>query len=331
MMNWADERYVKAFTRDSVDWLSLSFDAQALFLMLLRKVDRAGVLELGRHGKRGAAIAIGHPRDWKRIEPALEELLTDGCLSMTSSGWLFIPNFQEAQECASSDKARQQKHRELRVATARAKSLGLVTNRDGRSQDVKKSHDRSRDVTPCLAKTMYRDMADAAFDEPSDVDGPLSGGPSLPAKPRVIFSTATKGGPKARRAKRTKTPSASPLAAVVKKKEFSLGEIPIDPTACVYDRARPGDAFAWFYAQRTERRPEAERIEFVPDGWESWHLALVEKYGGHVFECLVDGYLAASAFVKAQWMPETLMLESVYDRRVQEIRISLAEKKDAVF
>lgn len=158
-MRWEDERYVRLYTRDTTDWLGLSFDAQALFALLLRKVDRAGLLPLGKHGKRGVAIAIGHPREWGRLEPALEELLTDGCVRLTDDGaTILVPNFIRAQEARASDKARQQKHRETAAAMAASQS---VTPRDSASQDVTSSHapshantwcnDASHDVTPSRA------------------------------------------------------------------------------------------------------------------------------------------------------------------------------------
>ena len=51
-MDWSDERYVRVYTRDTPDWQCLSFLAQGLFCLILRKVDRAGVLPLGRSGRR---------------------------------------------------------------------------------------------------------------------------------------------------------------------------------------------------------------------------------------------------------------------------------------
>lgn len=155
-MRWEDERYVRLYTRDTTDWLALSFDAQALLALLLRKVDRAGLLPLGKHGKRGVAIAIGHPREWARLEPALEELLADGCVRMTEDGGtLTIPNFLEAQEANASDKARQQKRRETAAALAASQS---VTSRDTSSHAVTANHapvtprhTASRDVTPSRA------------------------------------------------------------------------------------------------------------------------------------------------------------------------------------
>ena len=51
-VNWQDEQFVKVYTRDTGEWTLLSWDAQALLLQILRKVDRSGVLQLGKHGAR---------------------------------------------------------------------------------------------------------------------------------------------------------------------------------------------------------------------------------------------------------------------------------------
>jgi hypothetical protein len=156
-MRWEDERYVRVYTRDTADWLALSFDAQSLFMHLLRKVDRAGVLDLGRQGKRAVASTIGHMSLWDRLSPALEELLLDGCVRIEGST-LVIPNYLEAQESRASDKARKREERERARARALAhrdpppsaiddSSHETVTKRDHESQDVTKSHDPSHDVT----------------------------------------------------------------------------------------------------------------------------------------------------------------------------------------
>jgi hypothetical protein len=136
-MRWEDERYVRVYTRDTVDWLALSFEAQGLFTLLLRKVDRAGILTLGRRGKQAVAVAVGHAARWATLGPALEELISDGCVVVDSER-LIVRNFLEAQEARQSDKARQQRAREL----ARA-----VTKRDISSQNVTESHTPSHAVT----------------------------------------------------------------------------------------------------------------------------------------------------------------------------------------
>jgi hypothetical protein len=58
-MDWENERYVRVYTRDTIDWVALGWEAQSLFLLLIRKVDRSGVLEIGKHGARGVAGLIG--------------------------------------------------------------------------------------------------------------------------------------------------------------------------------------------------------------------------------------------------------------------------------
>jgi len=174
-MRWEDERYVRVYTRDTVDWLALSFDAQALFLLLLRKVDRAGLLDLGRAGKRGVAVAVGHPRDWARLEPALEELLADGCVRLTEDGGrLLVPNFLTAQEAKASDRARQQKSREtardvaaMHNASLRDASSHGVTGGHDSGQSVTRGHAASHDVTPSRA-VLSRAVPITASQGPAD-------------------------------------------------------------------------------------------------------------------------------------------------------------------
>ena len=117
-MRWEDERYVRLYTRDTTDWLALSWFAQGLFGLILRKVDKAGILELGRHGKRGLAAHIGGPAAWASLEGPLEELLADGCVELQGSR-LVCPNFIEAQEAHHSDAARKRTERERARAKAR--------------------------------------------------------------------------------------------------------------------------------------------------------------------------------------------------------------------
>jgi hypothetical protein len=110
-MRWPDERYVRLYTRDTIDWLALSFEAQGLLALLLRKADRAGLIKLGRHGKRGVAAALGHAHRWAVIGLALEELLADGVVVLGDEA-LVVRNFVEAQEAQQSDAARKRAQRE---------------------------------------------------------------------------------------------------------------------------------------------------------------------------------------------------------------------------
>lgn len=164
-MRWEDERYVRLYTRDTVDWHFLSFEAQGLFGLLMRKVDRAGILALGKHGKRGVAAALGHPSRVDAITGALDELIADGCVAIHGSE-LVIPNFIEAQEAKASDVARQREKREKdRAKTLAALREEPVTVRDEMSHDVTGRHAMSHDVTPSLAVPSLPSLPSRADEE----------------------------------------------------------------------------------------------------------------------------------------------------------------------
>lgn len=138
-MRWEDERYVRLFTRDTPEWVALSWQARALFGELLRKVDRAGLLPIGRSGVKGLAGLVRMPTEV--VEPALDELIADGCVERTDDG-IVLPNFIAAQEANQSDRARKAASRERAAAVARN-----VTNRDDESQDVTSGHESGQNVT----------------------------------------------------------------------------------------------------------------------------------------------------------------------------------------
>lgn len=142
-MNWQDEQFVKVYTRDTGEWTLLSWDAQALLLQILRKVDRSGVLQLGKHGARVLPAALGHREQAERITAALAELTADGCIVLRPE-CLVVPNFIAAQTSRQSDKARQQSARDRR----RAESMGASLPADKEmSQNVTDCHLESPDVT----------------------------------------------------------------------------------------------------------------------------------------------------------------------------------------
>lgn len=147
-MRWEDERYVRFYTRNTPEWLALSWRARGLFGLLMRAVDRAGILAVGKLGPKGVATAIGAP--WVEVEGPLDELLADGCVQHNGPA-VVIPNFLPAQEAPQSDAARKRAQRER----ARAE----VTKRDHMESQivtepplsVTSGHVGSRPVTPSLA------------------------------------------------------------------------------------------------------------------------------------------------------------------------------------
>lgn len=156
-MRWEDEAYVKVYTRDTIDWQALSIEAQGLWLILLRKFDRAGILHLGKHGKRGILIAAGHPSKWPAYESAVDELLRDGCLVI--EGALAVsPNFIEAQAARSSEIARKRAQRErdrdramasgLASAGTGTREVDALMAQQRAAERVSPSASESQNVTP---------------------------------------------------------------------------------------------------------------------------------------------------------------------------------------
>jgi hypothetical protein len=127
---WPNERYVRIYVRDTPEWLGLSFDAQALYVLIHRKADRAGTIVLGRQGTKGVAVILHRVEKWQLVlEPALIELIAEGFVTI-NDGILIIPDFVAAQEAVSSGKARQQKYREGRKAAGEAARNAMSLERD---------------------------------------------------------------------------------------------------------------------------------------------------------------------------------------------------------
>lgn len=130
-MEWSDERYVRLYTRDTPDWVALGWEAQALLMLLMRKMDRAGVLHLGKSQEHGLAAMLHMPAEV--VTRALARLLDDGCFERVGNS-LVMRNFLPAQEARQSDRHRQAESRASRRAVSRnAESLNTchtVSNND---------------------------------------------------------------------------------------------------------------------------------------------------------------------------------------------------------
>jgi hypothetical protein len=144
-MHWEDERWIKVYTRDTPEWITLSWQARGIFLLLLRCVDRAGVLNLGRSGKKGLAAMLRVELDV--LTDALDELEAVENVRLDGDR-LVVPNHVEAQEARASAKERQAARRERNKAKkcdveSHAASRG-VTHSHAESHDVTRRHTTSR-------------------------------------------------------------------------------------------------------------------------------------------------------------------------------------------
>lgn len=119
-MRYEDERYVRLYTRDTAEDIALGWEARALWHELLKKFDRAGILELGRTGIRGIAGLTGIPVEV--VERALPLLLEDGRIVMRGTRIVY-PDYIAANETPSSSTLRSKEWRARRREVAAAEAL----------------------------------------------------------------------------------------------------------------------------------------------------------------------------------------------------------------
>jgi len=146
-MLWEDERYVRLYTRDTAEWACWCWQAKALFPLLLRKLDRSGVLAT-RLGARGIAALTGLPLEV--VEPGIKDLLGDGCITEHQLGYC-APNFLAAQEALSSGAKRQRESRERRRLGLSQTSVSKSTYGHEECDKVTGNVTPSQVVTPSLA------------------------------------------------------------------------------------------------------------------------------------------------------------------------------------
>ena len=149
-LDYADERYARLYTRDTPEWHVLTWQAKAVYCLLRRKVDRSGVVPLGRGGLRAVSALVGVPGDVG--EPAMRELADAGYLDLDGSR-VAVVEFIESETATKSDALRQAESRARRAAcdvTKRDDGSRNVTESHAVSHAVTQSHTPSQNVTLCL-------------------------------------------------------------------------------------------------------------------------------------------------------------------------------------
>lgn len=246
-MDWSDEQWVKLYRRDTADWLLLSWRARGLFYSLLRIVTRAGVLDLGKTGKRAVAVLLGAGADWKEIVDALDELVADGSVQVNGTT-LVIPNFIEAQEAVKSDRARAKAARIKRRDEKVTKRDAAITNRDG---VVTGNEDASRGVTERHAASRREEMEmemeerGGVGEQPPADPHPVAEEPKASppgGTPSGASTASTPETPKVAKGKRPKPapqPDTIPLPGTLARRVFDaiVGDVALAPIV-----ANPGDA-----------------------------------------------------------------------------------------
>jgi hypothetical protein len=151
-MDWANERYVKIYTRNTAEWLCLAWQGRALWGLLIRAADRSGVIET-RLGAKGLAALVALPIEV--VEPGLESLLDDGCVKTHRLGFV-IPNYIEAQEAIQSGPQRTREWRERERIRRRDDAKHDETYGD---EDERNVTDARRNVTETRRGVTHGDAA----------------------------------------------------------------------------------------------------------------------------------------------------------------------------
>lgn len=144
MLRWEDEDFVKLYTRETAESIDRGWEARALLHELMRKVDKAGILQLGRRGPVAIAGIVRMPEEV--VLRAFDVLVEDGTVERIGTHIVLV-NFPEAQAARSSDKLRKAQERARARDVARASGEGSEVATAGPSISGDEEHEESRGVT----------------------------------------------------------------------------------------------------------------------------------------------------------------------------------------
>ena len=113
-MDWSNERYVRIYTRDTLTWKILKWEGQTVLMHLSRRLDRAGVVDIGEVSPVDAVVALTD-LPFELVEVGLKRCLEREVFVLDGDR-ILMPNYIEAQEAEASNAERQRRYRALRKA-----------------------------------------------------------------------------------------------------------------------------------------------------------------------------------------------------------------------
>lgn len=142
-MDWANERYVRLYVRDTLTWKRLGHEGRCMVALIMRKLDRCGILEVDGC-ELAEAVSILTESPYEFAKTGIERILELGVMEF-ADGQLVAPNFVEAQEAKQTDAQRSREYRARRRDRARGREAPP-------SRDESDRHTTSHGVTPSCAE-----------------------------------------------------------------------------------------------------------------------------------------------------------------------------------
>ncbi len=167
-MNWADEHYVKLYTRPTLTWRAWGWEARTTFLHLVKAVDHSGFIETGKMDPVDALVLqLDLPA--AVVRPGLAELVESGTVELVDRAVL-LPKFVEAQEAKKSEAQKKRDFRERTIARRRAQIVDVVRALVPSVEPVGTAMDPPAQPCPALLKAMSTKVDEP---EPPKPEGPV--------------------------------------------------------------------------------------------------------------------------------------------------------------
>jgi len=144
-MRFEDEHYVKLYTRDTPTWKAMSWQAKALWPLLMRRLDTVGSMDCGELG-RVETVSVMTDLPGEVVEPGLKDLERVKVVTWRRGDVLLAPKFIEAQEARKTEKLRKAEERQKARAVLAAQGSGIINDV---SEVVRTRPGASESVTPC--------------------------------------------------------------------------------------------------------------------------------------------------------------------------------------
>ena len=259
-MNFEDEPYVRIYQRDTKTWLQFGWEGQSVLCLLMRKLDRAGVLDDVTDPVADVALVTRMPEEV--VSVGLARLLKAGTLEHHGNR-LVAPRYVEADMARAGQLDAEVEPDEPPITIAPPSVMPEPRDATPATRDVSPAprattsgHAASRAVTPSLADPSL-----------ADPDPPL---PPSSEPPAQTASTGSAGrGKRSKPRARSQCPADLQPDATTTETAWTLGFTQVQLARTVaefidYWRGRGDLGADWQATLRNRLRREAERLALKP-------------------------------------------------------------------